>query len=124
MTTPVPNRFSDDELQLIDELVAEGIGENRSAVIRRAVGHLVDAISRARLGAAIAGSFRHRPQTTEDDELAMASATAAHRGRAVAAQGELRLMETPESVSTRRLGERSVGGRRRICGALEALANC
>ncbi|HXH58384.1 ribbon-helix-helix domain-containing protein [Iamia sp.] len=76
MTTPVPTRFSDDELQLIDELVAEGIGESRSAVIRRAVGHLADAVGRARVGAAIADSYRQRPQTTEDDELAMASAIA------------------------------------------------
>ena len=76
MTTPVPTRFSDDELELIDELVAEGIGESRSAVIRRAVVHLADAVRRARVGAAIADSYRQRPQTAEDDELAMASAIA------------------------------------------------
>ena len=76
MTTPVPTRFSDDELELIDELVAEGIGENRSAVIRRAVAHLADAARRARTGALIANSYRQRPQTVEDDELAMASALA------------------------------------------------
>jgi Arc/MetJ-type ribon-helix-helix transcriptional regulator len=76
MTTPVPTRFSDDELALSDELVAEGVGENRSAVIRRAVAHLADAVRRARTGAAIADSYRQRPQTVEDDELAMASALA------------------------------------------------
>jgi len=76
MTTPVPTRFNDDELQLIDELVAEGIGDSRSAVIRRAVIHLADAVRRARVGAAIADSYRQRPQTVEDDELAMASAIA------------------------------------------------
>ncbi len=76
MTTPVPTRFNDDELQLIDELVSEGIGDSRSAVIRRAVLHLADAVRRARVGAAIADSYRQRPQTVEDDELAMTSANA------------------------------------------------
>jgi hypothetical protein len=76
MTTPVPTRFSDDELELIDELVAQGLGDTRSAVIRRAVVHLADAVHRARVGAAIAESYRERPQTAEDDELAMASAIA------------------------------------------------
>jgi Arc/MetJ-type ribon-helix-helix transcriptional regulator len=76
MTTPVPTRFSDDELELIDELVAEGLGDNRSVVIRRAVLHLADAVHRARVGAVIADSYRQRPQTAEDDELAMASAIA------------------------------------------------
>ena len=72
----MPTRFSDDELELIDELVAEGVGENRSAVIRRAVAHLADAVRRTSAGAAIASSYRQRPQTVEDDELAMASALA------------------------------------------------
>jgi len=76
MTTPVPTRFNDDELQLIDELVSEGIGDSRSAVIRRAVLHLADAVRRARVGAAIADSYRQRPQTGEDDEVAMTSANA------------------------------------------------
>jgi hypothetical protein len=76
MTTPVPTRFSDDELGLIAQLVAEGLGDSRSAVIRRAVVHFADAVRRARIGAAIADSYRQRPQTAEDDELAMASAIA------------------------------------------------
>lgn len=76
MTTPVPTRFSDEELDLIDELVAEGVGDSRSAVIRRAVAHLADAVRRARVGAAIADSYRRRPQTTEDDETAMGNAFA------------------------------------------------
>lgn len=76
MTTPVPTRFSDDELALIDELVEEGIGESRSAVIRRGVHHLADSVRRARVGSAIAASYRERPQTPDDDELAMASAMA------------------------------------------------
>lgn len=76
MTTPVPTRFNDEELALIDGLVDEGIGDSRSAVIRRGVHHLADSVRRARVGAAIAGSYRERPQTPEDDELAMASAIA------------------------------------------------
>lgn len=76
MTTPVPTRFTDEELALIDQLVDEGVGENRSAVIRRGVHHLSDAVRRGRVGAAIADSYRHRPQTPDDDELAMASAIA------------------------------------------------
>jgi Arc/MetJ-type ribon-helix-helix transcriptional regulator len=76
MTTPVPTRFTDDELALIDELVEIGIAENRSAVIRRGVHHLAESVHRARVGAAIAASYRERPQSSEDDELAMASAIA------------------------------------------------
>lgn len=76
MTTPVPTRFSAEELKLLDELVAEGVGENRSAVVRRAVVHLADAARRARVGAEIAESYLRTPQSTEDDDLAMASALA------------------------------------------------
>ncbi len=76
MTTPVPTRFSDDDLALIDELVNLGLGDNRSEVIRRGVHHLADSVRRARVGASIAQSYREHPQTAEDDELAMASAVA------------------------------------------------
>ncbi len=76
MTTPVPTRFTDDELALIDELVDSGIAENRSAVIRRGVHDLAESVRRARVGATIAASYRELPQTHEDDEFAMASAIA------------------------------------------------
>ncbi|HEX4903386.1 MAG TPA: ribbon-helix-helix protein, CopG family [Acidimicrobiales bacterium] len=76
MTTPVPTRFSDEELALIDELVARGVAENRSAVIRRSVHHLADVVRRAEVGAVIARSYRERPQTDDDDDLALASAIA------------------------------------------------
>lgn len=76
VTTPVTTRFSDEELALIDELVLGGVGDSRSAVIRRGVHHLADSVRRAGIGAAIAESYRARPQTTDDDELAMASAIA------------------------------------------------
>lgn len=76
MATPIPTRFSDEEVALIDELVSEGIGESRSAVIRRGVHHLADSVRRARTGALIAKSYRELPQGLEDDQLAMASALA------------------------------------------------
>lgn len=76
MTSPIPTRFSDEELDLIDQLVAAGLGTSRSAVIRRAVLHLADTARRAQIGLAIAESYRQIPQSPEDDELAMASALA------------------------------------------------
>ena len=76
MTTPVPTRFSDDELAIIDALVDEGVGESRSAVIRQSVHQLADSVRRAKVGRAIAESYRLHPQTSDDDELAMASAVA------------------------------------------------
>lgn len=76
MTIPVPTRFTEEELALLDELVRLGVGENRSVVIRRGLHHLADSVRRARVGAAIAASYRAQPQNLEDDELAMASAIA------------------------------------------------
>ena len=76
MTTPIPTRFSDNELAVIDRLVAEGVGQNRSDVVRQAVGRLDEAVRRERTGQAIADSYRIRPQTQEDNELAMANAIA------------------------------------------------
>jgi Arc/MetJ-type ribon-helix-helix transcriptional regulator len=76
VTTPVPTRFSDAELALIDELVGRGIAESRSAVIRRGVHHLADSVRRAEVGAAIARSYQQVPQAPEDDALALANAVA------------------------------------------------
>ena len=76
MTTPVPTRFSDEELRTIDRLVAEGVGATRSEVIRRAIAQLDEAVRRMRTGEAIAASYRTRPQTDDDDAMAMASAIA------------------------------------------------
>ena len=70
MTTPVPTRFSDEELALIDNLVEQGVGDSRSAVIRQAIHQLADLVRRAQVGAEIAASYRERPQTPEDDDLA------------------------------------------------------
>ena len=76
MTTPVPTRFSDEELALIDNLVDLGVGDSRSAVIRHAIHQLADLVRRAQVGADIAASYREYPQTPEDDDLAMANAIA------------------------------------------------
>lgn len=76
MTTPVPTRFSDDELAMIDQLVDFGVGDSRSAIIRQGVRHLVDSVQRARVGESIAASYREVPQGDDDDELAMANAIA------------------------------------------------
>ena len=59
-----------------DALVVQGVGGSRSAVIRQGVHHLAESVRRAAVGEAIAESYRSRPQTGEDDELAMASAIA------------------------------------------------
>lgn len=75
-TTPVPTRFTEEELATIDALVGEGVGDTRSAVIRRGVTHLAEAMRRAQVGEAIAKSYRERPQSADDDALAMASAIA------------------------------------------------
>ena len=74
--TPIPTRFTAEEIDLIDHLVDVGVGANRSDVIRRSVHHFADATRRAHIGAAIARSYRDQPQSSEDDELAMASANA------------------------------------------------
>ena len=76
MATPIPTRFFDEEVRLIDELVDAGVGASRSEIIRRGLHHLVDAVQRAAVGAEIADSYRRHPQSAEDDAIAMASAQA------------------------------------------------
>jgi Arc/MetJ-type ribon-helix-helix transcriptional regulator len=76
MTTPVPTRFSDEEIELLDGLVAAGIGETRSAVVREAVVRLADTVRRAEDGAAIAASYQESPQSADEDQLALANAIA------------------------------------------------
>jgi len=76
MTTPVPTRFSDEQLRLIDELVDLGAGPNRSEVVRLAVEHFASEVRRARIGQSIADSYRERPQGPDDDALGLANALA------------------------------------------------
>lgn len=76
MTTPIPTRFTEREIDLIDDLVAQNVGQNRSDVIRRAVHHFADAVRRERVGREIAESYRSRPQSADDDGMAMANALA------------------------------------------------
>jgi Arc/MetJ-type ribon-helix-helix transcriptional regulator len=76
MTSPVPTTFSDEEIKLLDALVAAGIGETRSAVVREAVVRLADAVRRAEDGASVAASYREGPQSADEDDLALANAVA------------------------------------------------
>jgi hypothetical protein len=72
----VPTRFSPEEIELLDRLVAAGVGDTRSAVVRTAVIRLADSVRRAAIGAAIADSYREAPQSFEDGQAALASALA------------------------------------------------
>ena len=76
MTTAVPTRFNRQQLEVIDRLVAEGVGGNRSEVIRRAVDHLAESLERSQVGCLIAESYRAMPQTADDNIQAMANACA------------------------------------------------
>lgn len=49
-STPIPTRFTSEELTLIDSLVENGVGDSRSAVIRRGVQLLADSVNRALVG--------------------------------------------------------------------------
>ena len=76
MTTAVPTRFTTSQVQTLDRLVAEGIGETRSEVIRKAVDRLAESVERERVGQMIADSYRRQPQSAEEDAMAMANAVA------------------------------------------------
>ena len=76
MTTAVPTRFSGQQIETIDRLVSEGLGANRSEVIRRALDHLAESFERARIGVSIADSYSAQPQSSAEDAQAMANAIA------------------------------------------------
>jgi Arc/MetJ-type ribon-helix-helix transcriptional regulator len=76
MSIQVPTRFSEDEIAALDELVREGVGANRSEVIRVAFHNLVEWNRRRRIGEAIAESYRETPQTDDEHEWAVANAYA------------------------------------------------
>ncbi len=76
MTNAVPTRFSASQMQTLDRLVAEGVGETRSEVIRRAVDRLAESVERERVGQMIAESYRRQPQSAQEDAMAMANAVA------------------------------------------------
>ena len=72
----VPTRFSKQQIDTIDRLVAKGLGENRSEVIRKGLEHFAGSTERAQIGVSIAGSYRALPQTPDEDAQAMANAVA------------------------------------------------
>ncbi len=74
MTSTVPTRFTASEMQTLDRLVADGVGETRSEVIRKAVDRLAESVEHDRVGQMIADSYRRQPQSPEEDAMAMANA--------------------------------------------------
>lgn len=76
MTTQVPTRFSDHELEALDTLVANGVARSRSDAIRLAVSRLADVHRRHQIGQQIAQAYIDNPQSEEEDDLAIASAIA------------------------------------------------
>ena len=76
MTSTVPTRFTASQMQTLDRLVAEGVGETRSEVIRKAVDRLAESVERDRAGQMIADSYRRQPQSAEENAMAMANAIA------------------------------------------------
>jgi Arc/MetJ-type ribon-helix-helix transcriptional regulator len=68
--TQVVARVPEALLRAVDELVARGVVESRSAAVRVALESLVDGRRRAGVGAAIVDGYRRRPQT--DDEVGWA----------------------------------------------------
>ena len=73
---PIPVRFNEAQIESIDRMVGQGVGETRSEVIRRAVERLDDAIRRSCVGEEIAESYRKQPQSSGEDAAAMAAAIA------------------------------------------------
>jgi Arc/MetJ-type ribon-helix-helix transcriptional regulator len=61
-------RIDDQLASEIDELVAQGVGTNRSEVVRLGLEQLIDRHRRQRTGALIAESYRRIPPT--DVEIA------------------------------------------------------
>ena len=76
VTIQVPTRFRDTEVQALDELVADGVADSRSEVIRLAVARLAERHRRAKVGAAIVAAYRAEPQSAEEDAWALANAIA------------------------------------------------
>lgn len=72
----MPTRFAASQVQTLARLVAEGVGETRSEVIRKAVDRLAQSVERERVGQMIADSYRRQPQIAEEDAMAMANAIA------------------------------------------------
>lgn len=75
-TVQVPTRFDEAQLVVLDQLVAEGLADSRSEVIRLAVDQLHNAHRRRQTGQTIADAYREKPQTNAEDDWAMANAIA------------------------------------------------
>jgi Arc/MetJ-type ribon-helix-helix transcriptional regulator len=76
MSVQVPTRFRDEEVQVIDALIHEGLAESRSELIRLAVSRLAGEHRRRMIGEAMAEAYRQQPQSEEEDRWALADAFA------------------------------------------------
>ena len=61
----IVTRVDDDLVELVDQLVRDGVVESRSDAVRRALGALVERHRRAAVGAAIVEGYRRMPE--QDD---------------------------------------------------------
>lgn len=58
---------TDDELAAaVDELIAQGLVDSRSAAVRKGLRMLIDQTRRAETAASIVGGYRVHPQTAEE----------------------------------------------------------
>lgn len=72
MATPVLVRFSKKQVEAIDHLVAEGVGESRPEVVRLAVEGLDEAICRMRSNLEVEQANRQQRQLEPEEIAAMA----------------------------------------------------
>ena len=80
MATPVLVRFSKKQVEAIDRLVAEGVGESRPEVIRLAVESLEEAICRMRTNLEVEQANRQQRQI-EPEEISTVAVEIALAGR-------------------------------------------
>ena len=76
MSITITTTFSEAESATIDRLVAEGVGRDRSDVIRQGIEQLVDKVRRAKIGQLIADSYAAQPQSEAEKQLGVANASA------------------------------------------------
>lgn len=56
-------RLDDQLVELVDDLIADGVVANRSDAVRLGLEQLVDEHRRQRMGERIAAAYRRKPQT-------------------------------------------------------------
>ena len=76
MTVQVPTRMRADEVEVLDRLVRDGLGDSRSDVIRLALAQLAETHRRRKIGQQIVSAYRDQPQSDDDEAWALANALA------------------------------------------------